>query len=184
MKWKARDGVNPPVTSSLMTSLPHPSAAPFQQDEQVLRLLSSEKSASCGSETCQGARRGDLLEIEYTGKLEDGKVFDGSSIMVSCSRPRVEAPGRPMKWLSQSARWSAWLMMIRREITALRQNAAALYFPRSMSRAVNGPIYLLVCLFIYSCTYLFICSCMYVFIYSCSYLFVCLMYLFMYLLIY
>lgn len=46
-----------------------------------MRLLSSEKSSACDS--CRGARRGDLLEIEYTGKLEDGKVFDGSRVMVS-----------------------------------------------------------------------------------------------------
>ena len=42
--------------------------------------MSSQKNAGC--EFCKGAQRGDLLEIEYTGKLEDGKVFDGSSIKV------------------------------------------------------------------------------------------------------
>lgn len=53
-----------------------------QREEQVLKVLRSEKGAGC--EFCgQGARRGDLLEIEYTAKLEDGKVFDGSSIKVS-----------------------------------------------------------------------------------------------------
>lgn len=52
----------------------------LQREEQVVKVLSSEKRAGC--EYCQGARRGDLLEIEYTGKLEDGKVFDGSSIKV------------------------------------------------------------------------------------------------------
>lgn len=45
-------------------------------------MLSSDKSEACQS--CRGAKRGDLLEIEYTGKLEDGTVFDGSSVMVSC----------------------------------------------------------------------------------------------------
>lgn len=34
-----------------------------------------------------GARRGDLLEIEYTGRLQDGKVFDGSNIKVSPLAP-------------------------------------------------------------------------------------------------
>ncbi|CAM9420380.1 unnamed protein product [Ectocarpus sp. 8 AP-2014] len=52
------------------------------REEQVVKLLNSDKSAECNS--CgQGARRGDLLEIEYTAKLEDGKVFDGSSIKVN-----------------------------------------------------------------------------------------------------
>eukprot|EP00752_Nemacystus_decipiens_P008970 g8008.t1 len=52
------------------------------REDQVLKLLKSDKAAEC--EFCgQGARRGDLLEIEYTGKLEDGKVFDGSSIKVN-----------------------------------------------------------------------------------------------------
>lgn len=55
-----------------------------QREEQVLKLLQSKKAAGC--EFCgQGARRGDLLEIEYTAKLEDGKVFDGSSIKVGAS---------------------------------------------------------------------------------------------------
>lgn len=55
--------------------------AAIQREEQVLKLLRSDKAAGC--EFCgQGARRGDLLEIEYTAKLEDGKVFDGSSIKV------------------------------------------------------------------------------------------------------
>lgn len=48
----------------------------------MLTLLRSDKGAGC--EFCgQGARKGDLLEIEYTAKLEDGDVFDGSSIKVS-----------------------------------------------------------------------------------------------------
>eukprot|EP00904_Undaria_pinnatifida_P013360 jgi/Undpi1/9154/HiC_scaffold_26.g11612.m1 len=51
------------------------------REEQLLKVLSSEKNAGC--EYCKGAQRGDLLEIEYTGKLEDGKVFDGSSIKVN-----------------------------------------------------------------------------------------------------
>ena len=59
-----------------------------QREEQVLKLLRSDKAVGC--EFCgQGARRGDLLEIEYTAKLEDGKVFDGSSIKVCmCVRLR------------------------------------------------------------------------------------------------
>lgn len=46
----------------------------------MLQVLSSDKNAAC--ESCAGAKRGDLLEIEYTGTLEDGKVFDGSSVLV------------------------------------------------------------------------------------------------------
>lgn len=60
-------------------------AAPYRHfphtQEQVLKVLSSEKSEACS--TCRGAQRGDLLEIEYTGTLENGTVFDGSSITVS-----------------------------------------------------------------------------------------------------
>lgn len=49
-------------------------------------MLRREKSPEC--EFCgSGARKGDLLEIEYTGKLEDGTVFDGSSIKVGGGRP-------------------------------------------------------------------------------------------------
>jgi len=56
-----------------------------QREEQVLKVLRSDKSPGC--EFCgSGARKGDLLEIEYTAKLEDGKVFDGSSIKVGRGR--------------------------------------------------------------------------------------------------
>lgn len=56
----------------------------------MLKLLRSDKAAGC--EFCgQGARRGDLLEIEYTAKLEDGQVFDGSSIKV-CAYVKYYAP--------------------------------------------------------------------------------------------
>lgn len=62
-----------------------------QREEQVVKLLNSDKSAECNS--CgQGARRGDLLEIEYTAKLEDGKVFDGSSIKVSTNATGLRSP--------------------------------------------------------------------------------------------
>lgn len=47
-----------------------------------MKVMSSKKNEGC--EVCQGAKRGDLLEIEYTGTLEDGKVFDGSSVKVCC----------------------------------------------------------------------------------------------------
>lgn len=79
--------------------LPHILACPLgrslclgllcQQEEQLLKVLSSTKSSTC--ESCKGARRGDLLEIEYTGRLQDGKVFDGSNIKVS--------PLAPNPWL-------------------------------------------------------------------------------------
>lgn len=52
-----------------------------QREQQVLKVLSSEKNDAC--QMCRGAQRGDLLEIEYTGALENGTVFDGSSITVS-----------------------------------------------------------------------------------------------------
>lgn len=55
--------------------------------EQVLKVLSSEKNGACT--TCRGVQRGDLLEIEYTGTLENGSVFDGSSITVSSG---IECP--------------------------------------------------------------------------------------------
>ncbi|CAN0109240.1 unnamed protein product [Ascophyllum nodosum] len=51
------------------------------EEGQVLKVLASTKSSAC--ESCKGARKGDLLEIEYTGRLQDGKVFDGSSIKVN-----------------------------------------------------------------------------------------------------
>ena len=53
----------------------------LKEEGQVLKVLASTKSSAC--ESCKGARKGDLLEIEYTGRLQDGKVFDGSSIKVS-----------------------------------------------------------------------------------------------------
>lgn len=53
-----------------------------KRQEQVLKVLSRKKSEGC--EFCgQGARKGDLLEIEYSAKLENGTVFDGSDIQVS-----------------------------------------------------------------------------------------------------
>lgn len=64
-----------PITTKIVPE------GPDQRGEQLLKLLSSEKSATCQS--CQGAQRGDLLEIEYTGTLENGTVFDGSSITVN-----------------------------------------------------------------------------------------------------
>ncbi|CAM9206481.1 unnamed protein product, partial [Hapterophycus canaliculatus] len=52
------------------------------REEQVLKVLSRSKSVGC--EFCgQGARKGDLLEIEYSAKLENGAVFDGSNIQVN-----------------------------------------------------------------------------------------------------
>eukprot|EP00903_Cladosiphon_okamuranus_P010059 g9534.t1 len=71
----AEDGGFEPITTRV-------ASAGEGREEQVLKLLQSNKSTGC--EFCgQGARRGDLLEIEYTAKLEDGKVFDGSSIKVN-----------------------------------------------------------------------------------------------------
>ncbi|CAM9755220.1 unnamed protein product [Chrysoparadoxa australica] len=51
-----------------------------KQERQVLSVDTTSKSESCP--VCTGVRRGDLLEILYTGKLEDGTVFDGSNIKI------------------------------------------------------------------------------------------------------
>lgn len=73
------------LSPPLPLSPPPLSHVAAQREEQVLKLVRSDKGAGC--ECSQGAKRGDLLEIEYTGKLEDGNVFDGSSIKVNGAQP-------------------------------------------------------------------------------------------------
>ncbi len=86
--YRSTEGHEKTVPCPMCPSVPMFFCVFVQREEQVLKVLRSDKSPGC--EFCgSGARKGDLLEIEYTARLEDGKVFDGSSIKVGQDEPGV-----------------------------------------------------------------------------------------------
>jgi len=77
-------------TTVLPSYPPATAASPQRGPPQVLAVRKARVPEICG----EGAKVGDLLEVRYEGRLEDGRLFDGSELSFGEDQGGQQIPGR------------------------------------------------------------------------------------------